>query len=63
MDMIDVFLGTKRMGEQRKLEMGRTLKGPAILPSKISFLTLEIATSVLNKTYFRFFVSRGILGP
>ena len=31
----DVFLGTNPMGEHLKFEIGRNLKGPAILPRAI----------------------------
>jgi hypothetical protein len=50
----EVFLGTNPMGELLKFEIGRSLKGPAILPSNISCSTLSYAIIGYCKADFIF---------
>ena len=46
----DGFLGTNPMGELLKFEIGRNLKGPAILPREITCSTFSYVTTGYCKT-------------
>jgi len=56
-------LGTRPMGETRKVGKGGTENGPAILPIANSFEIFCLVSSGMSATLFKFFEVIGDLGP
>jgi hypothetical protein len=58
-----IVFGIKPIGEHLKFDIGRVSNGPTILPAIISLSIFNQAPSGFESTDFKFFESKGCLGP